>query len=162
MGQRKKPLLQYSSLEWYILRLKSKKSRERRYPTQHCGRLKNYYISDTSCSFFCCEVDLQLAALIVGNAVARPKEIFEPRSVFPINDLPHRHPSKKKKKKSRKKITGKGHPRARTLVEFKEKKILISVSQYANNVGTSLFRSIHAPGSKYRYPCTQSAGGVLK
>ena len=54
-------------------------------------------------------------------------------------------PPKKKTKKNQKtpeKIPSKGHPRARTLVEFKEKKIQISFPQYANNVGTPFFRSM--------------------
>ena len=41
-----------------------------------------------------------------------------------------------------------------------KKNFQISFSQYANNVAP--FFQIHAPGSKYRYPCTQPAGGVPK
>ena len=78
---------------------------------------------------------------------------------FPINDLPHRPPSKKSEK-SGKKFQAKailGH-----IPWLNSKKNLqISFSQYVNNVGTPFFL-IYVPGSKYRYPCTQSAGGVPK
>ena len=59
--------------------------------------------------------------------------------LFHINDLPHIPPQKKKNPE---KIPSKGHPRAHTLFEVKEKKIQISFSQYVNNVGTPLFRSM--------------------
>ena len=47
-----------------------------------------------------------------------------------------------KNQKNPEKIPSKGYPRARTLVEFKEIFFQISFSQYANNVGTPLFRSM--------------------
>ena len=65
----------------------------------------------------------------------------------------------KKNPKNHQKIPSKGHPRARTLVEFKE-----NFPDIFHNTQITLkpFVQIHAPGSKYRYPCTQSAGGVPK
>ena len=46
-----------------------------------------------------------------------------------------------KNQKNPEKIPSKGHLCARTLVELK-KKFQVSSSQYANNVGTPLFRSM--------------------
>ena len=72
----------------------------------------------------------------------------------------HTDPPLKKNQKNPEKIRSKGHPRACTLVEFREK--------FPNQFFTICkkrrkpFVQIHAPGSKYRYPCTQSAGGVPK
>ena len=75
-------------------------------------------------------------------------------------------PPKKKKKKKEERvksensetIPSKGHPRARTLAEFKE---TFPDNFYAEKRRNPLVQ-IHAPGSKHRYPCTQSAGGVPK
>ena len=60
--------------------------------------------------------------------------------IFLVNDSPHRPPSNFFRKNPEK-IPGKGHPRARILVEFKEK-FPDHFLQYANNVGTPLFRSM--------------------
>ena len=78
--------------------------------------------------------------------------------IFPINDLPHRPPSEKSDKSG--KIPSKGHSRAHTLVEFKERfpDQFFTICKQRRNP----FFQIHAQGSKYRYPCTQSAGGVQK
>ena len=46
-----------------------------------------------------------------------------------------------KNQKNPEKIPSKGHPRARTLINLK-KNFQISFSQYANNVGTPLFKSM--------------------
>ena len=64
----------------------------------------------------------------------------------------------KKNQKNPEKIPSKGNPKARTLVEFKEKipDKFFTICKYRRN----LFVQIHAPGSKYKYPCTQSAGDV--
>ena len=66
----------------------------------------------------------------------------------------------KKIRKIRKKFQAKASQRHVTCLNLK-KKFQISFSQFANNVGTPFFQ-IHAQGSKYKYPCTQSAGGVPK
>ena len=50
-------------------------------------------------------------------------------------------PKKKIRKIRRKKIPSKGHPKARTLVEFKGK-FADQFFTFANNVGTPLFRSM--------------------
>ena len=77
--------------------------------------------------------------------------------VFPLSDTPHIPLSKEKDKINR----SNGHPRTRTLARFKEKILDIFFIQYADKRRNPLVQ-IHAPGSKHRYPCTQSSGGVPK
>ena len=61
----------------------------------------------------------------------------------------------KKNQKNPEKIPSKGHPRARTLLEFKEKfpDQFFTICKLRRNP----FVQIHAPGSSYRYPFTQSS-----
>ena len=87
------------------------------------------------------------------SLVARLLETLEPRNtyIFHVDDLPQRPPSKKTKSE---KIPIKGHPRARTLAEFKE--TFPDTDKRRNPLVQT-----HAPVAKHRYPCIQLAGGVL-
>ena len=75
--------------------------------------------------------------------------------VYLINDLLHRPPFKKFEESW--KIPSTGHPKRRTLAEFKEK-YPDNFLQYADECRNPLIQ-IHAPGSKHRYPTNSISRG---
>ena len=61
--------------------------------------------------------------------------------IFPINDLPHKPPSEKSEKNQEKKFQANAFQGHVAWLNLK-KNFQISLLQYANNVGTPLFRSM--------------------
>ena len=74
-----------------------------------------------------------------------------------MNDLPHRPLLKKKRREIPEKFQAKA-TQEHILWLNSKKKFQIIFSLYADKCQNP-FVQIHVPGSKHRYPCTQSAGG---
>ena len=84
---------------------------------------------------------LDVGQCIYICSLARLQEIFEPQNtIYSLYMICPTDPPQKNQKNPEKNPS-KGHPRARTLLEFKEK-FPDQFSQCANNVGTPLFRSM--------------------
>ena len=87
--------------------------------------MSSFYIKTTKCYNLDAYQAKESKRKKVNLTVYRPdyRKYFSPEILYPIKDLHHRPPQKERRKnqKNPEKIPSKGHPRARTLVEFKEK-----------------------------------------